>query len=65
MRRFRTQGKQTSEAPLLAWLYRSRNVIDRVFGRLTDFRRIATRYGRLATNYLVAVCLAATVSYRL
>jgi transposase len=28
-----------------------------------DFRRIATRYDRLATNFLAAVCIAATVSY--
>uniref|UniRef100_UPI003013F8DF IS5 family transposase n=1 Tax=Methylobacterium nigriterrae TaxID=3127512 RepID=UPI003013F8DF len=44
-------------------LYRGRNAIERMFGRLKDFRRIATRYDRLATNYLAAVCLAATVSY--
>ena len=28
-----------------------------------DFRRVATRYDRLATNFLAAVCIAATVSY--
>ncbi len=39
-------------------LYRGRNAIERMFGRLKDFRRIATRYDRLATNYLAAVCLA-------
>ncbi len=44
-------------------LYRSRNAIERMFCRLKDFRRVATRYDRLATNYLAAVCLAATVSY--
>ncbi len=44
-------------------LYRGRNAIERMFGRLKDFRRIATRYDRSATNYLAAVCLAATVSY--
>lgn len=45
------------------FLYRGRNAIERMFGRLKDFRRIATRYHRLATNFLAAVCLAATVSY--
>ena len=44
-------------------LYRARNAIERMFCRLKDFRRIATRYDRLATNYLAAVCIAATVSY--
>ncbi len=32
-------------------LYRGRNAIERMFGRLKDFRRIATRYDRLATNF--------------
>ena len=32
-------------------------------GRLKDFRRVATRYDRLTTNVLAAICLAATVSY--
>ncbi len=44
-------------------LYRHRNAIERMFCRLKDFRRIATRYDRLARNVLAAVCLAATVSY--
>jgi transposase len=44
-------------------LYRDRNAIERMFCRLKDFRRIATRYDRLATNFLAAVCIAATVSY--
>ena len=30
------------------FLYRNRNAIERMFGRLKDFRRIATRYDRLA-----------------
>ena len=44
-------------------LYKGRNAIERMFCRLKDFRRVATRYDRLATNYLAAVCIAATVSY--
>ena len=44
-------------------LYRARNAIERMFCRLKDFRRIATRYDRLAANFLAAVCLAATVSF--
>ena len=45
------------------YLYRGRNAIEWMLGRLKDFRRVATRYDRLAKNYLSAVCLAATVSY--
>ncbi len=44
-------------------LYRDRNAIERMFCRLKDFRRIATRYDRLAINFLAAVSIAATVSY--
>jgi hypothetical protein len=39
------------------------NVIERMFCRLKDFRRVATRYDRNAANFLAAVCIAATVSY--
>lgn len=45
------------------YLYRGRNAIERMFGRLKDFRRIATRYDRLACNYLAAVHIAAIVCY--
>ena len=44
-------------------LYRQRHKIENMFGRLKDFRRIATRYDRLAHNFLAAVCLAATLCY--
>lgn len=44
-------------------LYRGRNVIERCFCRLKDFRRVATRYDKLARNYLAGVHLAALVAY--
>ena len=44
-------------------LYRHRNAIERMLCRLKDFRRVATLYDRNATNFLAAVCIAATVSY--
>ncbi len=44
-------------------LYRDRNAIERMFGRLKDFRRIATRYDRLAHIFLAAICLAVTICY--
>jgi transposase len=34
-----------------------------MFCRLKDFRRIATRYDRLAKNFLAAIQIAAIVSY--
>ncbi len=45
------------------YLYRDRIAIERMFGRIKDFRRIATRYDRLEQNFLAAVCLVATVCY--
>lgn len=45
------------------FLYRDRNAIERKFCRLEDFRHIATRYDRLASNFLAATCLAVIVCY--
>ena len=41
--------------------YRQRNLIERMFGRLKDFRRIATRYDKLARNFFSATLIAAIV----
>ena len=39
--------------------YKQRNLIERMFARLKDFRRIATRYDKLARNYAASVALVA------
>jgi transposase len=43
--------------------YRDRWQIEAMFCRLKDFRRIATRYDKLARNYLSAVHLAAAIAF--
>jgi transposase len=43
--------------------YKRRNRIEIMFGRLKDWRRIATRYDRCAKTFLSAVALAATVIF--
>jgi transposase len=43
--------------------YKRRNRIEIMFGRLKDWRRIATRYDRCAKTFLSAVALAATVLF--
>ncbi len=48
--------------PLNRKAYRRRSVIERMFGRLKNWKRIATRYDRLAINYLAAIALIATVT---
>ena len=42
-------------------IYRQRNVVERYFCKLKHFRRIATRYDKLARNFLSAVLIAAIV----
>ena len=39
-------------------LYRERNQVERFFNRIKHCRRIATRYEKLAANYLAFVKLA-------
>ena len=43
--------------------YRDRHLVENAFCRLKDFRRIATRYDRLARNFLSAAALAAVVAF--
>ncbi|MBT6191153.1 MAG: transposase, partial [Tateyamaria sp.] len=40
-----------------------RNRIERMFGRLKDWRRISTHYDRSPTVFLSAIALAAAVSF--
>jgi transposase len=40
-------------------VYRDRNRIERMFNRLKQFRRIATRYDKTARSFLAFLCLAA------
>ncbi len=44
-------------------IYKQRNLIERMFCRLKDFRRIATRYDKRADIFLSAVCLAAAITW--
>jgi transposase len=44
-------------------VYKSRNVIERCFCRLKDWRRIATRYDKLARNFLASLCFVAMLAY--
>ncbi len=44
-------------------LYRQRHKIAVMFGRLKDWRRIATRYDRCAYTFMSAITLAAVVLF--
>lgn len=40
-------------------LYKERNLIERMYGKLKQFRRVATRYDKLASSYMSFVLVAA------
>lgn len=50
-------------APFDAALHKRRNRIERMFGRLKDWRRIAMRYDRCAHTFMSAISIAATVIF--
>ena len=50
--------------PLDRGAYRRRNVVERLICRLKNRRRIATRYDRLARNYMAALALVAVTAER-
>jgi transposase len=43
--------------------YRSRNLVERLWCRFKDWRRVATRYDKLANNFLATAIIAATIIY--
>jgi transposase len=42
-------------------IYKERNFVERLFQKLKHYRRIATRYERLARNYMAILSLVATI----
>uniref|UniRef100_UPI00168B44CB transposase n=1 Tax=Geminicoccus harenae TaxID=2498453 RepID=UPI00168B44CB len=55
-------ASRTIPYPLDRKAYARRNLIERLFCRLKNWRRIATRYDRLARNHLAALALVAIAS---
>ena len=41
----------------VAWLG-ARNIVERFFNKIKHFRRVATRYNKLAANYMAMIKLA-------
>ena len=58
-----TTRKRKIAIPHDSTLYRQRHRIENAFGRLKDWRRIATRYDRCAHTFFSAICIAATVIF--
>ena len=43
--------------------YKRRNIVERTFCRLKDFRRLAIRYDRLDATFVATICIAAALAY--
>ena len=42
-----------------AWAYTHRNLVERLWARLKEWRAVATRYEKTATSFMGVLCLAA------
>ena len=42
-------------------IYKERNLVERLFQKLKEYRRVATRYERLALNYMTMLNLVSTL----
>jgi transposase len=51
-------SNERRRGPFSRDLYRQRNIVERTFNRLKQFRRIATRYEKLAVNYIAMITIA-------
>ena len=58
-------GRKSRETPVKydKRRYRRRSRIEMMFGRLKDWRRVATRYDRCPKVFMNAIILAATVMF--
>jgi putative transposase len=56
-----TNPTRKHQWPINRETYKRRNLVERMFNRLKDFRRIATRYDKLARNFASAIALASIV----
>ena len=45
------------------WAYNNRNRVERLWGRLKEWRAVATRYEKTATSFMGVLCLAATLDW--
>ena len=52
------KGNRTEALCFSPYLYRARNLVERFFNKIKHCRRVATRYDKLAANYLAFVQLA-------
>ena len=53
------------EAPVAcpAWVYTNRSRVERLWGRLKEWRAVATRYEKTAASFMGVLCLAASLDW--
>ena len=56
---------KANEAPVRCpdFIYRHRNEVERLWGRLKEWRAVAIRYEKLARSFMGVLCLAATLDW--
>jgi transposase len=57
--------KRKSKPPYNWHLYKKRHLIENMFAKLKDWRRVATRYDRCAHTFMSAIHIAASVIFYL
>ena len=73
--RFRQQLREVGATPAIPsksneapercpdWIYTNRNVVERLWARLKEWRAIATRYEKTASSFTGVLCLAAALDH--
>ena len=56
---------KSNEAPVAcpSWIYNNRNRVERLWGRLKEWRAVATRYEKTANSFMGVLCLAAALDW--
>ena len=45
------------------WIYNNRNMVERLWARLKEWRAVATRYEKTASSFMGVLCFAATMDW--
>jgi transposase len=56
---------KSNEPPVAcpAWVYNNRNIVERLWARLKEWRAVATRYEKTARSFMGVLCFAATFDW--
>ena len=55
--------RNEAEVACRPWIYQNRNMVERLWARLKEWRAVATRYEKTARSFLGVLCLAATFDW--